>query len=612
MIADHRVDKEFGTGAVKVTPAHDFNDFAFGNDHNLPRINVLTVDGKMNEAALHYKGMDRFECRKQLVQELEENGFLEKTEPYKTSIGHCYRCHTIVEPYLSLQWFVRTQKLAAKAIKAVQKKETTFTPENWENTYFDWMENIKDWCISRQIWWGHQIPAWYCDNEKCPVIVAKKDPTECPHCHSKKLTQDTDVLDTWFSSGLWPFSTLGWPEKTQELKTFYPTSLLITGFDIIFFWVARMMMMGLEFMGEVPFREVHIHALVRDAQGQKMSKSKGNVIDPLTLMERFGTDAFRFTLASLAAQGRDIKLSEQVIEGYRNFANKIWNATRFSLINLGETKAPKKTPTENLSLFDKWILQAQNQVVEKVDRAYAEYHFDEAAKTLYDFFWKSLCDWYLEFSKINLNKEVLAYVLERSLRLLHPIMPFLTEELWQKVSSGGESISLTSFPEKEKISFEKEFEEVETLQEIIGQIRMIRSENRISPAVKITALLFSKAEAVRTLCKNHEEIIQQLGRLESFEITDKKVDPKGKAHAASTHFDLFIPLAGLIDLGAERQRIEKEIGRLQNELRSIEGKLSQPSFVERAPADIVAGEKARQSLAQEKIAKLETTLKNIL
>lgn len=623
IIADHRVSMEFGTGAVKVTPAHDFNDFALGNDHKLERINLFTPDGKMNENASVYKGLDRFAARKQIVKDLEEQGFLEKIEPHKNSVGHCQRCHTVVEPYLSLQWFVRTKTLAQKAIQAVKEGKTEFIPANWTNTYYDWMENIKDWCISRQIWWGHRVPAWYCRNSRitnhvsrdkatsCSPIVSREDPKKCPNCGSQDLEQDSDVLDTWFSSGLWPMSTLGWPEKTQELKTFYPTSLLITGFDIIFFWVARMMMMGMEFQKEVPFKQVHIHALVRDEKGQKMSKSKGNVVDPLKIMDQYGTDAFRFTLAALAAQGRDVKLSEKVIEGYRNFANKIWNATRFSLMNLEGTVAPQDLKNIDLSLFDQWILEKQNQTINVVDKAYSEYNFDVAARALYDFFWKELCDWYLEFSKIHLNKEVLAFVLERSLRLLHPIMPFLTEELWQKVKPTGETIMTSSFPEILAGNFEKASQEIDELRELVSMIRNIRSENRINPAQEIAVIFQSPDAVLKKRIAAQADSIKRLSKLSALTLADQVVDAKGTAHAASESFDIFIPLKGLIDFDQERKRLEKEIGKLQAELKSVAGKLSNASFVDHAPPALIEAERARQTTTQEKLKKLEASLENM-
>ncbi len=409
VIADEHVDKEFGTGALKVTPAHDFTDFDIGRTHSLPSISILDEKARMTSEAGPYVGMDRYECRKQLVEDLQQSGVLIKTEPYKIMLGHCYRCQTVVEPFLSNQWFVKIKPLADVAIAAVKDGRTQFFPTHWEKTYFAWMENIRDWCISRQLWWGHRIPAWYCGD--CgEMIVSREDITTCPKCKSAKLTQETDVLDTWFSSGLWPFSTLGWPDQTQDLKTFYPTSVLVTGFDIIFFWVARMMMLGLKFMGEVPFRHIYIHALVRDERGQKMSKSKGNVVDPLELMSTFGTDAMRFTLTALSAMGRDIRLSADRITGYRNFANKVWNAARFVLMRDRDRERPGKVQkssstlslkpqasslNEDLWLADRWILSRLQRAIGDVRQALDEYRFNEVATSLYQFIWHEFCDWYL-------------------------------------------------------------------------------------------------------------------------------------------------------------------------------------------------------------------------
>ena len=443
IIFDPYVDKGFGTGALKITPAHDFNDFEIGRRHELPIVNVMDPEARMNENAGAYQGMDRKACRQKVLEDLKALGLLEKIEKYTHNIGHCYRCKTMIEPYLSKQWFVRVGPLAEQAIKAVENGQTQIFPKTWEKTYFDWMTHIRDWCISRQIWWGHQIPAWYCDN--CgSVIVSVNPPQFCPTCNSTKLRQETDVLDTWFSSALWPFSTLGWPQETRELQVYYPTSVLVTGFDILFFWVARMMMMGLRFMGKVPFHHVYIHALVRDAEGQKMSKSKGNVIDPLTIMDRYGTDAFRFTLAALAVPGRDIKLSEERIEGYRHFVNKIWNAARFSLSHFegleieGQESSPPQDPV------NRWIISRLRVVIEKVEQGIKEYRFNEAAHEIYHFIWHEFCDWYLEFIKPvlyqedesrekSITRQTLYQVLVTLLKVIHPFMPFVSEKIYQSL-----------------------------------------------------------------------------------------------------------------------------------------------------------------------------------
>jgi valyl-tRNA synthetase len=452
VIFDRYVDKEFGSGALKITPAHDVNDFEIGNTHHLERIRVIDEDGRMNELAGPYEGMDRFECREKILDDLKEAGLLEKVEPYRHAVGHCYRCKSMIEPLLSKQWFVKVGPLADKAVEAVKTGRTRILPPNWELVYDEWMKNIKDWCISRQIWWGHRIPAWYC-RECGEVIVARENPAKCDKCGSASPVQETDVLDTWFSSALWPFSTLGWPDVTDELRTFYPTTAMVTGFDILFFWVARMMMMGIHFMGDVPFRDVYIHALVRDAHGKKMSKSKGNVIDPLEVMGRFGTDAFRFTLAALAAQGRDIKLAEDRIQGYRHFVNKIWNSARLVLMNLSEEAEPEEV---DYSLADRWVLSRLHQVCREVAKSLDEYRFNDGANLCYQFVWHEFCDWYLELAKEGLYSAepsvrgstlaVLVKVLKTILKLLHPFMPFVTEEIWQRLPDTGESIMATEFP----------------------------------------------------------------------------------------------------------------------------------------------------------------------
>lgn len=622
IISDHRVDREFGTGAVKVTPAHDFNDFIFGNDHKMERINLFTPGAKMNENAGRFQGLDRFEARKQIVTELEEKGLLVKTEPHKLSVGHCYRCKTVVEPYLSLQWFVKTKPLAARALQAVRDQKTKFHPENWTKVYEQWMETIKDWCISRQIWWGHRIPAWYCENS-CPPMVARETPTQCSRCGSKNLKQDEDVLDTWFSSGLWPFSTMGWPDQTPELKAYYPTSVLVTGFDIIFFWVARMMMMGLEFMNDVPFKDVYIHALVRDVQGQKMSKSKGNVIDPLSVMDRYGTDAFRFTLAALAAQGRDIKLSDEIIEGYRNFCNKIWNATRFALMNLGDHQPYQGAADDGDSPYDSWIRHKLKQTIQKVKASLEEYKFDVAAKSIYQFFWHDLCDWYIEFCKINLNKQVLYEVLMNSFCLLHPFMPFITEELWHKVGRGRhkiKSITQVNFPDPDFIlsplqeqTAHYDIEIVEMLTFLIEGIRSIRGENHILPSLPIKVTIFSKRGEDRIHLIDRKETIQRLGRCADVQIVEQPVLQKQMAHVViSEGLEVFVSLEDLVDFELEKKRLEKEITKLKEDTGRRQKRLSDSNFISRADPAIVAEERKTVEDNQVKIARLEETLRNIL
>ena len=616
IIADHRVDKEFGSGVVKVTPAHDFNDYAMGNDHKLPRINILTEDAKINEQGGKFQGLDRYEARKQMVAELEALGLLEKVEPHKMSVGECYRCKTVVEPYLSLQWFVKTKPLAEQALRAVRAGETRFYPEMWTRNFAQWMENIQDWCISRQIWWGHRIPAWYCRQEKtnppfCPPIVSRETPKSCPTCGGTDLEQESDVLDTWFSSALWPFSTFGWPDQTPELKYFYPTSVLVTGFDIIFFWVARMMMMGLKFMGEVPFRHVHIHALVRDAQGQKMSKSKGNVIDPLTTMDQYGTDAFRFTLASLAVQGRDIKLSDQVIEGYRNFCNKVWNASRFALMNLKGHRSGGVLPTQGLSHFDKWIVTRLGEASAQVEAGINGYDFNQAAHIAYHFFWHEFCDWYLEYSKTSLNPEVLAYVLDQSLRMLHPFMPFITEEVWQKLqAASGKTIQLASYPEITE-RFPEESRQIDLLNQVIAEIRTVRGENLIPLKAEIAPIIFSEDPGVLKSLHVFQLELQRMVKASQIKFVNAKPSPKGMAHTVAGSIDVFIPLAGLIDFASEQKRLAKEIEKLIADIARVEVKLAKPDFANHAPAEVVQEERVRLTQFVQKKTKLEETLRNI-
>ncbi|HEX7372046.1 MAG TPA: valine--tRNA ligase, partial [Thermodesulfobacteriota bacterium] len=483
VIGDGYVTLDFGTGVLKVTPGHDPHDFEIGRRHNLAVVKVIDEAGNMSPEAGKYSGLGRFQARDRVVKDLKDLHLLQKIEPFPHSVGHCYRCKVVIEPLVSKQWFVKVKPLAERAIAAVVKGETRIIPQVWESTYFEWMNNIRDWCISRQIWWGHRIPAWFC--EKCQEVIVSAEPvTRCPACGHSELRQETDVLDTWFSSALWPFSTMGWPKKTRDLEVFYPTSVLVTGFDILFFWVARMMMMGLKFMGDVPFRDVYIHALVRDAEGQKMSKSRGNVIDPLEVIEKFGTDSFRFTLAAFAAQGRDIRLSEERISGYRNFANKIWNASRFTLTHLQGYDPGKPAGEAQLTLADQWILSRVNKTVAQVREGLDAYKFNEAASAVYQFLWHEFCDWYIELIKPALYQDqdpgrkwlaqnVLARVLDTSLRLLHPFMPFITEEIWDKIRGVSEDLIIVSkWPEpREEFDFRAESEETLIFQQMVYWIR---------------------------------------------------------------------------------------------------------------------------------------------
>ncbi|MBW2065220.1 MAG: valine--tRNA ligase, partial [Deltaproteobacteria bacterium] len=538
IIFDKYVDREFGTGALKITPAHDPNDFEIGNAHNLERIKVIDEEGRMNDLAGPYRGMERFECREKILEDLDNSGLLEKTEPYRHAVGHCYRCRTMIEPLLSKQWFVKVGPLAEKAIDAVAKGRTRIIPSNWESVYFEWMRNIKDWCVSRQIWWGHRIPAWYCD--KCgEVAVSTEEPGACPSCGSETLSQETDVLDTWFSSALWPFSTLGWPDDTKELSTFYPTSVLVTGFDILFFWVARMMMMGIHFMGDVPFYDVYIHALVRDAEGKKMSKSRGNVIDPLEVMDKFGTDAFRFTLAALAAQGRDIRLSEERIEGYRHFVNKVWNSARLVLMNVEDEK--ELTPEEmQHGLPERWILTRLGQVSEDMSKALDEYRFNDAANICYQFIWHEFCDWYLEMVKPGLygedagqresTKHVLKKTLAAILRLAHPFLPFVTEEIWQRLPWTQGSIMVAPFPERTEFPVEeKAITQMDILIGLVTGVRNIRGEMNISPAKKVNIIVEVPVEEERVLIDANRILIQTLARVDRMDVVEGASKPETSA-----------------------------------------------------------------------------------
>ncbi|WP_306535982.1 valine--tRNA ligase [Geobacter sp.] len=609
VVADDYVDREFGTGVVKITPAHDFNDFEVGRRHNLDVVNVFDESGVVNAAGHQYEGMDRFAARKRIVDDLEAQGLLEKIDDHALAVGGCYRCKTVVEPYLSLQWYVKVGPLAEEALAAVKDGRTRIVPQQWENTYFDWMENIRDWCISRQIWWGHRIPAWYCDH--CgKTTVAKVDPTRCEKCGSDEIRQETDVLDTWFSSALWPFSTMGWPDQTPELKTFYPTSCLVTGFDILFFWVARMMMMGLHFMGEVPFRDVYIHALVRDAQGQKMSKSKGNVIDPLVVIDQYGTDAFRFTLAAFAAQGRDIKLAEERIAGYRNFANKIWNASRFALMNLEGFDPDAVDPAElQLSNADRWILYRLNAAAAETREALEAYRYNDAANTLYRFTWSEFCDWYIELVKDDLYRGdegrqrtaryVLWQVLEHLLRLLHPFMPFITEEIWQAIPGKRPTATIMTaqWPTPNPAwDFVAGAAEMELVMEVIRGIRNIRGEMDVAPSREIAVILNCGSEASLQLLKKNEVYIMSLARVSDLAIGTGLVRPVDAAISVAGDVEVAVPLRGLVDVVEEEKRLLKEIGKLDKDVEFLAKKLENPSFVERAPADVVA--KEREKLAE--------------
>jgi valyl-tRNA synthetase len=614
VVADEAVDPEFGTGVIKVTPGHDPIDFEIGKRHGLPIRTVIGFDGKMTAAAGKYAGMDRFECRKKIVEDMQALGLIERIEPYRHAVGVCYRCKTVVEPLVSKQWYVNVKPLADVAYAAAHDGRITIVPSGWTNTYDQWMQNIRPWCISRQLWWGHRIPAWYCDKDGS-VHVSRVDLTACPKCNGP-LRQDPDVLDTWFSSGLWPFSTLGWPDDTSELRTWYPTSVLVTGFDIIFFWVARMAMLGLHLMKTEPFRHVYIHALVRDAEGQKMSKSKGNVVDPLAIMGKYGTDAFRFTLAALAAQGRDIRISDERVEGYRNFANKLWNAARLVLSNLEGYDAEGEPPPAGLP--GRWIESRLHATIHDARAALVAYRFNDAAGAVYQFLWNDFCDWYLEIAKISLYKSgdgaerqrvqhTLVTVLEATLRLLHPFMPFITEELWQRLPHDGESIMVAAYPKASRNGHDAEAErQMAVLFQAVTAIRNIRGEMRISPAQTLGAVI-KAAPADEALVRGNTALIETLARAR-VTIDPQASRPRASALGVVGASEVYVELEGLVDLAAERQRLEKEIKRAADAIAFTRGKLSRSDFVDRAPAEIV--DKEREKLAEQEAlhAKLVASL----
>jgi valyl-tRNA synthetase len=610
IIADKYVEKEFGTGALKVTPAHDPNDFELGIKYKLDQINILTDSGEINENGGKYSGLDRFTARERIVEELKELGLFLKKEPLIHNVGSCYRCKTVIEPKISMQWFVKVKPLAGEAINVVREKNIKIFPEVWEKTYFEWMNNIKDWCISRQIWWGHRIPAWYC-NECEHITVSYNDPDECEKCCSKSLTQETDVLDTWFSSALWPFSTMGWPEKTKTLEKFYPTSCLVTGFDILFFWVARMIMMGVKFMKKEPFKHVYIHALVRDQYGQKMSKSKGNVIDPLVIIDEYGADAFRFTLAAFAAQGRDIKLSEDRIEGYYTFVNKIWNASRFILINL-EKKEYGDVQGYKLEDEDKWILHNLKQTAADVEKYIKSYDFNEAAGSIYHFFWNKFCDWYIEFIKDRIfgdnNKEAAIatakFVLEKSLIILHPFMPFITEYIYKFIGK-KESIVVEDYPEI-KQSYEKEYENIENVIELISNIRNIRGEYNVAPSKSVEVFLNVSGEDVKRIFSESENLIKRIAKVSKIDFIENELEDA--AVNITRDYKVFVPLGGLIDAEAEIKRLEKEEKNLEKDYKILSGKLNNANYLKKAPLDVIEKDKHK---CEEIVIKLEEVKKSI-
>jgi len=629
VIADSFVDREFGTGAVKVTPAHDPHDYEAGLRHGLERITVIDDAGKMTESAGRYNGMDRFACRRELVKQLEHEGYLPKIQDYSHKVAQCYRCHTVVEPKISLQWYLNVETLAKPAIDVVENGQVQFVPDNFKNRYFEWMYNIHDWCISRQLWWGHRIPAWYCD--ACgEVVVSRTTPSKCTRCGGE-LREEKDILDTWFSSALWPFSTLGWPDDMADLRAFYPTDVLITGADIIFFWVARMIMMGLKFAGDVPFRQVHINGIVRDAERKKMSKVLGNVIEPLQLIEEYGADAVRFTLSSMAVPGTDIPFSTDRMKGYSAFANKVWNAARFSLMNLREEDSPV-APEEidalmirnkgEAPLEDLWILHRLNQVSAEISESLDKFRFHEASAVIYQFIWHELCDWYIELVKPVLTSpsipsgereariKVLIHTMDFALRLLHPFMPFITEEIWQKIPHKGESIMVEEFPAPRTARENPAAsQKMQDLMDLIGEIRSLRAEMNIDPKRPLDAVLALGPGADRDLISGNMHKIQSLARLNRVEFSDPAAGNLLRGVWKLGEFGLDVHDA--INVASERERMQKEIGKIQEEIDRISKKINSPDFLARAPEQIVLENRARHGELLDRVRKLEGNLKRL-
>ncbi len=618
IVRDDYVDMEFGSGAVKITPAHDPNDFEIGNRHNLERILVMDEGGKMNENAGKYQGMDRFECRKQIVQDLEDAGVLFKIEDHMHSVGHSERSGAVVEPYLSTQWFVKMKPLAEKAIE-LQKTEdkVNFVPERFEKTYLHWIENIRDWCISRQLWWGHRIPAWY-HKETGEVYVGHEAPKD-----EENWEQDTDVLDTWFSSALWPFSTMGWPdEEAIDFKRYYPTNALVTGYDIIYFWVARMIFQGMEFTEKRPFNDVLIHGLVRDSEGRKMSKSLGNGVDPMDVIEKYGADALRFFLSTGSSPGNDLRFYWEKVESTWNFANKIWNASRFALMNMDGMKVDEIDLTGELNLADKWILTRFNETAENVTRLIDTYEFGEVGRLLYNFIWDDLCDWYIEMAKLPLygedeaakktTRSVLAYVLDHTLRLLHPIMPFITEEIWQHLPHEGESITVAQWPAKrEDLHFPEAARDMNLVTEIIRTVRNIRSEMNVAPSKPIELQINAKSEEVLNALEANRSYLEKFCNPSTLTLGTDLSAPNKSMSAVLTGVEMYLPLEGLINLDEEIQRLEKEVEKYNKEVERVQKKLSNEGFMKKAPEKVIEEERAKEKDYSEKRDKVRQRIQEL-
>lgn len=635
IIADSYVDPKFGSGVVKITPAHDFNDYKVGVTHRLPMISILDQRSRTNENAGPYKGLSVQEARKRVLADLTAQGLLDKEEPHNLSVGHCSRTGVVVEPYLSEQWFVKTELLSVPAQRAVQSGTTQIDPESWTKVYLHWMNIIEDWCISRQLWWGHRIPAWHCTSCK-GVTVSESDPTHCSSCNSTSIEQDPDVLDTWFSSALWPFSTLGWPKQSEALKTFYPTSALVTGNDILFFWVARMMMMGLEFVRDVPFRKVLLHGMIRDSQGRKMSKSLGNSVDPVEILDRHGSDALRFSFLAHIHSGRDFKFSEARVEGYRNFMNKIWNASRFALQNLQDFESPSQgigalPQRGHLSPFDQWILRKLAHTESVVEEAMEQDRLSDAATALYQFVWYELCDWYIELSKPILQAQpspersatqlVLAQVLNRALRLLHPFAPFITEEIYQKIPLRSQACITATYPnpilDKDLLALGSEAAAfaVDLTREVITSIRNIRGENRISPAVKINVRLSPNNDRTQKILGENRQVIQSLGRVEDLQIGEEGNLAKcavARVQAEDCTVTVVVPLEGLVDLQAEVARLQKQLEKLEKETASLAGRLNNENFVKNAAPEVVETDRKTLEINRQQIRSMRESLERFL
>jgi valyl-tRNA synthetase len=629
IIADSFVDREFGTGVVKVTPAHDPNDYECGIRNGLPKVTVIDDSGAMTESAGSYKGMDRFACRQKLIERLEAEGFLQKIEDHEHNVGQCDRCSTIVEPKISIQWYLKIETLAKPAIEAVESGRIQFVPDNFKKRYFEWMYNIHDWCISRQLWWGHRIPAWYCD--ACgKIIVSRATPSQCTHC-AGPLREETDILDTWFSSALWPFSTLGWPEDTADLRVFYPTDVLITGPDIIFFWVARMIMMGLKFAKDIPFGQVHINGIVRDAQRKKMSKTKGNIVEPLQLIEQYGADAVRFTLSSMAVPGTDIPFSADRMKGYSAFANKVWNAARFVLMNLKDEDGFSGPETidelihkkrEEMPIEDLWILHRLNQISGEISEALDQFRFHEASALIYQFIWHELCDWYIELVKPALTDaaapaeerrprvQVLLHVLDYALRMLHPFMPFITEEIWQKIPHEGNSIMMQEFPAPRAIREDPEAaQNMQDLMDLTGEIRSLRAELNIDPRRSLNAKLVVRDANAQKLVAENMQKIRSLARLNEVEFSHSVAGNLLRGVSKLGEFGLDVHDA--IDVEAERDRLQKEMVRVKGDMDKILQKINSPDFMSRAPEEIISENRSRHEELIDRLRKLESNLNHL-